>query len=104
MDQVQEVLPHLSRVVIEQDLRRTVNPLLTIENLLHTQRPEEDQDPPDNPELAGPSTSQLSEESDVISDVRRDNDVQRREDDLSIRRRRLLEAAERRQVEFPPVP
>ena len=105
VDQVQEVLPHISRMVIEQDLRRTVNPLLTIENLLHRSSDEEpDPPPPSYQELH--NLPAASGDHDVISEVtRRSSEVIRREDDdVTLRRRRLLEAAERRQVEFPRVP
>ena len=128
VDQVQEVLPHIHRGVIEQDLRRTANPLATIDNLLQSThrtaepapvqpfrvtepaplQPEEprsysDELPDELPALLPPSPQLTSTNSVSSSNLAALQDSQNSDDDVTIRRRRVLQAVERR-LEFPEFP
>ena len=120
--QVQEVLPHIPRGVIEQDLRRTANPLATIDNLLQstqTFRAPDNQIQPPPPEEPAPPPGPTPEEmpalppppqfsGSVTSSISSSNlvalqDNQISDEDPTVRRRRVLRAVERR-MEFPRVP
>ncbi|KAL5250357.1 hypothetical protein ACHWQZ_G016183 [Mnemiopsis leidyi] len=118
VDQVQEVLPHIPRSVIEQDLRRTGNPLATIDNLLQSVQtvhtPENAPLPENSPPTAvteepfnlppslqftGSVTASVS--SSNLAALHLENTDS--EDDVTVRRRRVLQAVERR-LEFPGAP
>jgi len=61
VDRVIEVLPHVSRQEIESDLRRTMNPDQTIENMLQGTIEEEDDDEDDD-DLYTDDEEELEEE------------------------------------------
>ena len=103
LEQVQEVLPHVPRLVIENDLRRTGNSLITIENLLQLEEPvpgvEELLESAQNaPTTTAPLASTAHSSSAVQSTSAASSYSQ--EEEATIRRRHVLAAVERR-LEFP---